>query len=62
MEINTDYCAFGKRKLNKRAIKKRIKMHATQITTNSRKHVIMGQTFYIQEKEMVAPRLHDIRG
>ena len=37
-------------------------MHATQITTNTRKHIIMGQTFYIQEKEMEAPRLHDIRG
>ncbi len=37
-------------------------MHATQITTNTKKHIILGKTFYVQTKELANPRLHDIKG
>jgi len=37
-------------------------MHATQISTNTRKYVIFGKSFYIQTPELVNPKLADIRG
>jgi len=37
-------------------------MHATQISTNTKKHVIFGKSFYIQTSELVNPKLADIKG
>ena len=37
-------------------------MHATPISTNTRKYVIFGKSFYIQTPELVNPKLADIKG
>jgi len=37
-------------------------MYATQISTNTRKYVIFGKSFYIQTPELVNPKLADIKG
>jgi len=37
-------------------------MHAAPISTNTRKFVILGKSFYIQTKEIENPKLNDIKG
>ena len=37
-------------------------MHATPISTNTRKYIIFGKSFYIQTPELKNPKLADIKG
>ncbi len=37
-------------------------MHAAPISTNTKKFVILGKSFYIQTKEIENPKLNDIKG
>ena len=37
-------------------------MHAIAISTNTKKYVVFGKSFYIQTPELENPKLNDIKG
>ena len=37
-------------------------MHALPISTNTKKYVVFGKSFYIQTPELENPKLNDIKG